>query len=344
MTKASPALLARLDRLAASRPPLDPGMAEFRMKLAAATPPEAVHWPLERQRAAWDTVCKAWQAPHPPGLSIYDDTFASRHGPLKLRIYRPEGADHRPGLLYFHGGGWVLGSLETHDDMCAELATGADVVVAALDYRLAPEHPFPAQYEDVLAFLDWVMAEGPTHGIDTARVIAGGDSAGGQMTASLAIALRDSGPSALRGQILIYPVLDADGETQSYRRNATSSALSRQEMLYYLDAFLGSAGSPARQDKLALPLLETDYAGLPPAFITAAAHDTLQDEAFIFAERLEAAGVPVMLRYEPELDHSYMRARHHSAPAFEGFKAIIEAAKTLAYHGILPEAAGRGPD
>lgn len=343
MTKASPALSARLDRLAASRPPLDPGMADFRMKLAAGTPPEAVQWPLARQRAAWDAVCKAWQAPHPPGLSIYDDSLTSRHGPLKLRIYRPEGSDHRPGLLYFHGGGWVLGSLETHDDMCAEIAAGAGVVVAALDYRLAPEHPFPAQCEDALAFLDWVLAEGPTHGIDTARLIAGGDSAGGQMSASLAIALRDRGLTALRGQVLVYPVLDADSETQSYRRNASSSALSRKEMLYYLDAFLGPAGSPARRDKLALPLLETNLAGLPPAFITAAGHDTLQDEAFIFTERLEAAGVPVMLRYEPELDHSYMRARHHSKPAFESFRAIIEAAKTLAYHGTLTEAAGRGP-
>lgn len=337
MTKASPELSARLDKLAAARLPLDPGMAEFRDKLAAETPPEAVHWPLERQRSAWDAVCKAWQAPRPPGLSVYDLILRDRHAPLKLRVYRPEGADHRPGLLYFHGGGWVLGSLETHDDMCAEIAAGAGVVVAALDYRLAPENPFPAQCEDALAFFDWVMAEGAAHGIDTARLVAGGDSAGGQMTASLAIALRDRGVKALRGQVLVYPVLDADMQTDSYRRNGLSSALSREEMRYYLDAFLGPPDSPAHGNKLALPLLETDYAGLPPAFITAAAHDTLQDEAFIFAERLEAAGVPVKLRAEPALDHSYMRARHHSEPAYKSFRAIVGAVKALGYHGVPPE-------
>jgi len=295
-----------------------------------------VHWPLERQRSAWEAVCRAWQAPHPRGLSVYDLTIRGKSGPLKLRVYRPEGADHRPGLLYFHGGGWVLGSLETHDDMCAEMAAGADVVVVALDYRLAPEHRFPAQLHDSLDLLDWVLAEGAAHGIDTGRLVAGGDSAGGQMTASLAIALRDKGVSILRGQILIYPVLDADTQTQSYQDNATTSALSHEEMVYYLEAFLGPADAPARHDKLALPLLETDYANLPPAFITAAGHDTLQDEAFIHAERLEAAGVPVKLRYEPALDHSYMRARHHSQPAFKGFRAIVEAAKTLGYHGALP--------
>ncbi len=244
--------------------------------------------------------------------------------PLCLKL------DGRRVLLV--GGGPVAAS-----KLAGLRAAGADVVVVALDYRLAPEHRYPAQLHDSLSLLDWVLAEGASNGIDTARLIAGGDSAGGQMTASLAIALRDRGVDALRGQILVYPVLDADTQTASYRTNATTSALSHEEMVYYLDSFLGPANAPSRRDKLALPLIETNYAGLPPAFITAAAHDTLQDEAFIFAERLEAAGVKVKLRHEPELDHSYMRARHHSAPAFRGFAAIVEAAKTLGYHGTLPE-------
>ena len=118
----------------------------------AATPPEAVDWPLERQRRAWDEVCRCFRAPHPPGLAVEDVAIEGPGGePLRLRIYRPEGGGLRPGVLYFHGGGWMLGSLETHDDMCAEIAAGADVVVVAVDYRLAPEHPHPAQFEDNLA-------------------------------------------------------------------------------------------------------------------------------------------------------------------------------------------------
>jgi acetyl esterase len=336
MSQASAALLARLRKLADDRPPLDAGMADFRRRLAAETPHEAVYWPLERQRSAWDAVCKTWQALRPPGLDVADLAIEGPGGSLKLRLYRPRDGAPRPGMLYFHGGGWVLGSLETHDDMCAEIAAGADLVVVALDYRLAPEHPFPAQFEDSRATLDWVLARGAKYGIDTARLIAGGDSAGGQMTAALATYLRDRNPGTLRGQILIYPVLGTNTDTASYRRNATESALNRDEMIHYLDAFLGPASSPARRDRLAVPLLETIFAGLPPAFITAAAHDTLQDEAFIYAEKLEAAGVPVKLRYEPALDHSYMRARHHSEAARQGFAAVVAAARSLGHDGKLP--------
>ncbi|MDQ0395914.1 alpha/beta hydrolase [Labrys monachus] len=332
----APALAARLAHLAEARPPLDPGMAAFRARLAAETPHEAIHWPLDRQRSAWDAVCRSYHAPHPPGLAVTDLAIAGPGGPLKLRLYRPEGGAPKPGLLYFHGGGWVLGSLETHDDMCAEIAAGADVAVVALDYRLAPEHPFPAQLEDSHALLAWVLAEGAGHGIDTARLVAGGDSAGGQMTAALAGDLRDRGEDVLRGQILIYPVLGAETDTASYRRNATDSALAREEMVHYLDAFLGPPTSPAWRDKRAVPLLENDFDGLPPAFITAAAHDVLQDEAFFYAARLEEAGVPVSLRHEPALDHSYMRARHHSTAAAAGFAAIVAAARSLGHHGRLP--------
>ena len=327
---------ARLPQLADDRPPLDPGMATFRDRIAAETPHEAIHWPFDRQRSAWDAVCRAFHAPHPAGLAVTDLAIEGTGGPLKVRLYRPQGDAPKPGLLYFHGGGWVLGSLETHDDMCAEIAAGADIVVAALDYRLAPEHPFPAQLEDSHALLAWVLAEGAAHGIDTARLIAGGDSAGGQMTAALAGELRDRGEAVLRGQILIYPVVGTDAETASYRRNGAESALAREEMLHYLDAFLGPRPSPAWRDKRAVPLLETEFSGLPPAFITAAAHDVLQDEAFLYADRLEAAGVPVVLRHEPALDHSYMRARHHSTAAAAAFNAIVAAARSLGHDGRLP--------
>ena len=332
-----PDLMETLKILAETLPPLDPGMRAFGEKITAATPPEAVDWPLERQRQAWDEVCRSFRAPHPPGLAVSDVAIPGPDGALTLRLYRPPGEGLKPGLLYFHGGGWILGSIETHDDMCAEMAAGADVVVVALDYRLAPENPHPAQFDDCRAALDWVLAEGAAHGIDTSRLIAGGDSAGGQMTAGLSLALRDEGRSDLKGQVLIYPVLGRDMTTPSYRVNATAPSLSREEMAHYLEAFLGKRGSPAWTDKHAMPLLETDYKNLPPAFVTAAGHDPLHDEAMIYAARLAQAGVPVSVRREPALGHSYMRARQVSEPAGAGFAAIVAAIRVLAHEGRVPE-------
>ena len=331
-----PDLMDTLQILAETLPPLDPGMRAFGEKITAATPPEAVHWPLERQRQAWDEVCRSFRAPHPPGLTVSDVAIPGPNGPLTLRLYRPPGAGIKPGLLYFHGGGWILGSIETHDDMCAEMAAGADVVVIALDYRLAPEDPHPAQYDDSRAALAWVLAQGEVHGIDISRLIAGGDSAGGQMTAGLALALRDEGRDDLKGQVLIYPVLGCDMATPSYRANAEAPSLSKAEMAHYLEAFLGRPGSPAWRDKIAVPLLEEDYKALPPAFVTAAGHDPLHDEAMIYAARLAQAGVAVAVRREPSLGHSYMRARRVSEPAGTGFAAIVAAIRSLAHEGRVP--------
>jgi acetyl esterase len=320
--------LASDDRL-----PLDPGIVAFNQKITAATPPEAADWPLERQRAAWDEVCRSFRAPRPGGLAVQDLSIDGPDGPLKLRLYRPASGGARPGVLYFHGGGWMLGSIETHDDMCAEIAAGADVAVLAVDYRLAPENPHPAQVDDNLCAWRWVRQHGAEHGIDPERLIAAGDSAGGQMSAALALHLRDHGLPQLLGQVLIYPVLGADVDTPSYLTNAQAQSLSKAEMEHYLDAFLGARDGPAWRDKYALPLLESDFARLPPAFVTAAAHDPLHDDAVLFAQCLEAAGVPVALRREPALGHSYMRARRVSRPAGEGFAAIVAAIRDMAHAG-----------
>jgi acetyl esterase len=217
--------------------------------------------------------------------------------------------------------------------MCAEIAAGADVAVLAVDYRLAPENPHPAQVDDNLCAWHWVREHGAGHGIDPDRLIAAGDSAGGQMSAALALHLRDQHLPQLLGQVLIYPVLGADVDTPSYRANAQAQSLSKAEMEHYLDAFLGPRGGPAWRDKFAVPLLETDFSRLPPAFVTAAAHDPLHDDAVHYAERLQAAGVPVTLRREPALGHSYMRARRVSRPAGEGFAAIVAAIRGMAHPG-----------
>lgn len=315
--------------------PVDAGMLKFYEELSRHSPPESVQWPLDRQRKAWDDVCRMFRAPRPERL-IVEDLDA---GGVHVRVFRPPGNAPKPGVIYFHGGGWVLGSCETHDDVCAEIADRADVVVVLLDYRLAPEHPHPAQLEDSHRVLEWMRTAGRAMGIDPTHIIGAGDSAGGQMTVGLALSLRDRGLSQLRGQVLIYPVLGADTETDSYERNAHAPCLTRDEMNFYLESFLGTRGTKSWTDPYAVPNLATDLSGLPPAFITVAEHDPLCDDGIVFHEKLMQAGLGARLRREPALAHSYMRARHVSEPAMDGFNAIVEAVHSLAHEGMLPAAA-----
>ena len=302
---------------------IDPGMLRFYEALSAESPPEAATWPLERQRSAWNGVCRKFRGPMPAAISAEDKVLNG----VPCQIFRPKSGEIKPGLIYFHGGGWVLGGPDTHGDMCAEMAAGADVVVVLVDYRLAPENPHPAQLHDSLSVLSWLREHGHQIGMDPNRIIGGGDSAGGQMTAGLSLYLRDHGLQPLNGMVLIYPVLGSDVNTPSYIRNADAPCLTRDEMIFFLDAFMGGQGSANWSDPLAAPLLAADLSGLPPAYITIAAHDPLHDDGVQFHERLTAAGGQSELRSERALAHSYMRARHVSKPALAGCQAIVEALK-----------------
>jgi acetyl esterase len=305
--------------------PLDPGMQHFNEVLSSGTPPEAAQWPLHMQRDNWNTICRKFRASLPDTIVVEE---AVANG-IPVRIYRPRHRTASPGVIYAHGGGWVLGGFDTHEDMCAELAFGADCAVVLHDYRLAPEHPHPAQLEDQLKVWRWMLAEGAQHGIDTARLIAAGDSCGGQMSVALALTLRELNLRMPDGMVLIYPVLGADFSTPSYVRNATQPNLSLDEMKYYLESFLGPHEGSNWRDAKALPALEPDLTGLPPTAVTVAWHDPLYDDGTVFARRLQEAGVACDLREEPALAHSYMRARHHSAPAMAGFQWIVEAMRKM---------------
>ncbi len=300
---------------------LDPGMIAFNAELSAQTPAEAVTWPLDKQRTAWNAVCKQFSAPLPAGITVSDLEFEG----VKFRLYVPAGAEPKPGVLYFHGGGWVLGGPDTHDDMCAEMAAGADCTVALVEYRLAPEHIHPAQREDALKIWHWMREN------ISKNIVAAGDSAGGQMSAGLALHLKALGLPQLNGLVLIYPGLGADFSSPSYMRNADAPSLSRADMIYYLTSFLGPEGNPNWRDETALPNLAQDVSGLPPAFITVAGYDPLHDDGIIFAEKLRAAGITCEVREEPALAHSYMRARNMSVPARKGFDAIVEALRSLSH-------------
>ncbi len=303
---------------------IDPGMLEFYKALSAESPPESANWPLDEQRAGWNAVCAKFRAPIPEGIAVEDRVL----GGVPCQVFRPRGEGVRPGVIYFHGGGWVLGGPQTHGDMCAEMAAGAGCTVVLVDYRLAPEHTHPAQLQDSIAVLRWLRAHGAEIGVDPAHIVAAGDSAGGQMSAGLALWLRDHGEAQVDAMVAIYPVFGNDTDTASAIRNADAPCLTRDEMIYFIASFLGPKGGPNWSDPYAAPLLG-DLTGLPPAFVAVAGHDPLYDDGIAFHERMLAAGNACELRVEPALAHSYMRARHHSAVAMDGFRAIVAAVRAF---------------
>lgn len=234
---------------------------------------------------------RATTQPLPADVAEVRDLSADGpHGPIPVRLYRPlgSGAGPLPVLVYFHGGGWVIGDLDTHDVLCRELANAAGCAVVAVDYRMGPEHRFPAAVDDVLAATRWVRREAAALGLDAGRLAVGGDSAGGNLAAVVAIAARDAGDLPIACQLLIYPATDMRRGHPSHQSNGQGYLLTRDTMAYFHDHYITD---PAHDlDWRASPLLHTDLAGLPPALVITAGHDPLRDEGAAYAQALTAAG------------------------------------------------------
>lgn len=229
-------------------------------------------------------------------------------GPIPLRHYRPHGlaSGPAPALIYSHGGGWVIGDLDSHDRICRQLAHHAGCAVVAIDYRRAPEHPAPASSVDVIAALRWIVAHASTLDIDPERLAVGGDSAGGCLSAVAAIAARDAG-FAMRCQILIYPGIDNRNSAWDYPsriRNADMPPLTRAMMEYFLNAYLPD--DMIASDWRVSPIVVEEMAGLCPALVITAGLDVLHDEAVLYADRLEQAGVDVVRRNFPGMIHGFI--------------------------------------
>ena len=236
---------------------------------------------------------RAFTQPDPPAVALVRDLAAEGNdGAIPLRLYRPVGAPPDaalPVLVYYHGGGWVIGDLETHDVLCRELANGAGCAVVAVDYRLAPEHRYPRAAEDCIAATGWVWRNAEALGLDRTRLAVGGDSAGGNLAAVVALAARDAGgemPIAL--QLLIYPATDQRRQAESHRTNAQGYLLTRDSIEYFHDHYFG--GDAHDHEWRASPLLRDDLSGLPPAFVLTAGYDPLRDEGLQYAQRLTEAG------------------------------------------------------
>jgi acetyl esterase len=246
--------------------------------------------------------------PEPPELArIEEIAIPAAHGDIPARLYVPtklrQGDGLAPALIFFHGGGWVIGDLETHDVVCRLLAQQGELMVISVDYRLAPEHKFPAAVDDSLAATRWVASHAPALGIDASRLLVGGDSAGGNLAAVVAIDARDSGGPALAGQVLIYPAVDLVTAYPSKSEPETSILLTHTVVRWFRDHYLRSEADA--QDWRVSPAVVKDLAGLPPAYVLTAGADPLRDEGEVYARRLEQAGVPVVFRRFPGQFHGF---------------------------------------
>ena len=235
--------------------------------------------------------------------AVEEREIAGPGGSLRLRIYRPGAMSGYPVTLFFHGGGFVGCTLDTHDNICRCLCRRADSIVVSVDYRRAPEAPFPAAVEDALAALRWVHAHAAEFGGDKARLAVAGDSAGGNLSAVVSQLCRGSGP-VLRHQLLIYPATDFAAETDSRRTRAEGYFLTAELMRWFGNQY--TPDPTVRGDPRVSPLRATDFRGLPPATVLVAGYDPLHDEGLAYADRLRDAGVPVELLDYPGQIHGFI--------------------------------------
>lgn len=243
-----------------------------------------------------------------PVASIENRAIPGPLGEIPVRIYRPAAAGPLPVLVYYHGGGWVVGDLEYQDAACRFLANHVPCAVVSVDYRMAPEHKFPAPLEDCYAATKWVAENATAIGADASRIAIGGDSAGGNLAAAVALMARDRGGPGLAHQLLVYPVTDFNLETGSYLANAEGYMLTRESMRWFWNHYLSTPEDGA--DPLASPLRAEDLRGLPPATVFTAEFDPLRDEGEAYGERLRQAGVPVEVTRYDGLIHGFFAMSH----------------------------------
>ncbi|MCF8879750.1 alpha/beta hydrolase [Hyphobacterium sp. SN044] len=273
---------------------------EFWTKLGMSDP-FASDAMIARVRDGMGKAPELIEATPPAILDTHDLDIPGPAGPLKARLYRPEHA-HETGPLcvFFHGGGYVFGDLDSHDRVCRRLCAIANVRVLAIAYRLAPENPFPAAYDDCLAAFDWAVGQGAARiGADTTRVAVAGDSAGGGLAAAVAQARRGQ----LRFQLLIYPLLQLAEVRKDKLKAFEGHFVSAKSLNWIRDNYAGS--TETARDPRVSPLFCTDLAGLPPAYIAVAEYDPLKDEGAAYADMLSAAGVRAELHFAKALPHGY---------------------------------------
>lgn len=285
---------------------LDPQVADFLKGQTAANVPPLCEMSLGDARS----LVVPTAGPRVSLERVEELHVPSGDDELAARLYVPQvesrlRAGRLPVIVYFHGGGWVLGDLNASDGLCRELAERSGCAVVSVDYRLAPEHKYPAAVEDAYAATRWVADNGASLGVHGAEVVVMGDSAGGNLAACVCLMAKERGGPKIAQQLLIYPITDADFERASYLENAEGYYLTRASMIWFWQQYL-EAPEQARESLVA-PLQADDLSELPPALVLTAEYDVLRDEGLAYAERLEAAGVEVEHLHCPGMIHGFLR-------------------------------------
>jgi len=302
---------------------LDAEVQAFIARTASCYPKRSAPPSLQQMRSDYEQMCASFAAPHPAGLTTKDDVIrpiADSLNTLSVRWYNPADIKQgQPAILYFHGGGFVVGSLDSHDSICADLAAGAEMDLMAVEYALAPEHRYPAALDDALAATRYFCEAFPNRAF-----LLAGDSAGAWLAASVAHRLAGKLPGLL-GQLLIYPTLGGDVTTGSYIEHGDAPLLTREKILWYGQQFWGTD----QPDKQKGPLSETEFSFLPPTVIFSARCDPLCDDGPAYARQIIQAGGKANCYIEEGLVHGYLRGRYFSEKIADSFLRMQAACRAL---------------
>ncbi len=291
-------------------------------------PPDTTSNSIRQQREIYNAMCQAFYAGQVAGVSARDDTIQSSEHTIPVRHYSQltrADTNHKTQLVYFHGGGFVVGGLQSHDDICSEICAATGITVTSVDYRLSPEHPHPAAFNDALATVKTLFQ------IHSAPLILCGDSAGGNLAACVAHAVREQ-PIRIAGQVLIYPGLGGDMQSGSYITHAHAPMLTTEEVEFYASIRSPgrSPGSKSKGDTTLAPLHDTDFGNLPRTVVFSAECDPLCDDGRHYCDAINAAGGNAEWFKEQGLVHGYLRARHTVTRAKDSFERIVTSIKTMA--------------
>jgi acetyl esterase len=303
--------------------PLDPRVQAYLDTLASAGEPPQHTMSVEDARAGFLGLAALADEPLVVG-SVKNREIPGPESQIPVRNYTPEGIGPFPLLVYFHGGGWVLGNLDVHDAVCRALTNAAGCVTVSVDYRLAPEYKFPAAPEDCYAVTRWVAENAGGFNGDPTRIAVGGDSAGGNLAAVVTLMARDRGGPKLVYQLMIYPITNYSFDTPSYQENARGYSLTKDDMVWFWDHYLPSEDDG--KHPYASPLQAQDLSNLPPAMVITAEYDPLRDEGEQYAARLQEAGNQVTVRRYNGMIHGFFRM---GAVVDQGRQAIEDVAACL---------------
>ncbi len=311
MTNNVAAIVARYD----IHPDMLPMLEEFESLPVAET--------IQENRDIWSAFCRKAMRPRPDGMTVTDGTIATEAFEIPIRTYRPaDAASPSPGILYIHGGGFISGDLDTNDTVAWGLAEETGAVVVSTHYRLAPEHPFPAAHDDCYAALCHVAENAAAFGIDPAHLAICGDSAGGNLAATVTLAARDRGGPKIAAQAILYPGFRTDGTLPSFTTYGEAPIQNKASTDKYRALYMPDPKT--HTNPYACPLMASDYGNLPPALIHVAGVDAARDEGELYAERLAEAGVDAAYRVAEGMIHSFMRARFDGPAAAAEFNVVTD--------------------